>query len=81
MSSTVALTVTFAYVVPYAGSDHVLEPLLPERFAGSAIGGTPAFTPGVAVLTTPARAAFILAVYLAVFTTAAGALMRRQDFA
>jgi ABC-2 type transport system permease protein len=44
------LTVTFAYVVPYAGSEPGLDSLLPQRFAGSAIGGTPAFIGALALI-------------------------------
>src|SRR3954452_17881375 len=50
LAVAVVLTVTFAYVVPYAGSEPGLDALLPERFAGSAIGGTPAFIGALALV-------------------------------
>jgi len=50
LAVAVVLTVTFAYVVPYAGSEPGLNALLPERFAGSAIGGTPAFIGALALV-------------------------------
>jgi ABC-2 type transport system permease protein len=53
LAIAVALTVTFAYLVPYAGSRSdpgALTPLLTGGFAGSALGGLPAFTGALALI-------------------------------
>jgi ABC-2 type transport system permease protein len=59
LTTGMALTLTFGYVIPYAGyrsgSDSgsgagTLGPLLPAEFAGAAIGGLPVFIGALAVI-------------------------------
>ncbi len=57
LATAVALTVTFAYVIPYAGyraatgpAARPLAPLLTDQFAGSALGGLPAFIGALALI-------------------------------
>ncbi len=59
LATAVALTATFAYVIPYAGyragSDNApnarpLTQMLPSEFAGAAIGGLPVFVGALALI-------------------------------
>jgi ABC-type transport system involved in multi-copper enzyme maturation permease subunit len=57
LAIAMALTLTFAYVIPYAGLKtaegaraQALAPLLTDRFAGSALGGLPAFIGALALI-------------------------------
>ncbi|MEU8801620.1 hypothetical protein [Spirillospora sp. NPDC048819] len=57
LATAIALTVTFAYVIPYAGYKGATEgpgsdltPMLTGNFAGSAIGGMPAFIGALALI-------------------------------
>ncbi|MEW2357086.1 hypothetical protein [Spirillospora sp. NPDC029432] len=55
LATAMALTLTFAYLIPYAGyrsadEGERLAPLLTAEFAGSAIGGLPAFTGALALI-------------------------------